>query len=93
MVSLFFIIDLILALYMWVLIIGAVLSWLIAFNVVNRSNQLVYTISDFCFRMTEPLVRRLRRVVPSINGLDLAPLALILIVIFIRSLLVEYGPL
>lgn len=87
--ALIYIIDLVLTLYLWVIIIGAILSWLVAFDVVNRHNRLIWTVSDFCHRLTEPAVARLRRIVPSINGIDLAPLALILIIIFLQRLMYE----
>ncbi|MGE3769356.1 MAG: YggT family protein [Bdellovibrionales bacterium] len=93
MVSLFLVIDLVLNLYLWAIIIGAILSWLIAFNVINAGNQLVYTINDFLHRITEPALARIRRYVPMLQGIDLSPIVLILIVVFIRSLLREYGPL
>lgn len=87
--ALLYVIDMVLALYLWVIIIGAILSWLIAFDVVNRHNRVVWTVSDFCHRLTEPAVAKLRRVVPTVNGIDLAPLALIVLIIFIRRLLLE----
>jgi YggT family protein len=93
MVSLFLVIDLILQLYIWALIISAVLSWLIAFNVINPRNQFVFTVNDFLFRITEPAVARIRKYVPAVNGIDLSPIILIILVVFIRSLLREYGPL
>lgn len=93
MVSLFLLIDTILALYEWVLIIMAVLSWLIAFNVVNPYNRFVASVNDMLIRLTEPLLRIIRRYVPRISGLDLSALVLILVIMFIRSLMREYGPL
>jgi YggT family protein len=93
MVSLFFVIDLALELYIWALIISAVLSWLIAFNVINVRNQFVYTVNDFLHRITEPALARIRRIVPAVQGIDLSAIVLILAVVFVRSLLREYGPL
>jgi YggT family protein len=93
MVSLFFVIDLALELYIWALIISAVLGWLIAFNVINIRNQFVYTVNDFLHRITEPALARIRRVVPMVQGIDLSAIVLILGLVFIRSLLREYGPL
>ncbi len=74
-------------LYTWVVIIGAVLSWLIAFSVVNRGNRLVSTVSDLCFRLTEPVLAPIRRKVPTIGGLDLSPVVLILGLLFIKYFL------
>jgi YggT family protein len=71
--------------YIWVLIIGAVLSWLVAFNIINSHNRLVQVVGDFIYRITEPLLRPIRRVLPVMGGLDLAPLALIFIIIFLQS--------
>ncbi|MEK9673203.1 MAG: YggT family protein [Rhodospirillaceae bacterium] len=72
-------------LYMWVVIIGVVLSWLVAFNVVNTSNKFVYTVGDFCYRATEPLLGRIRRLLPNLGGLDISPVLLILALIFLKE--------
>jgi len=72
-------------LYIWVLIISAILSWLVAFDVVNAHNRLVRMVGDFCFRVTEPVLRPIRNMLPMTGGLDLAPLALIVIIYFIQS--------
>ncbi|MBK20310.1 MAG: hypothetical protein CMM52_15880 [Rhodospirillaceae bacterium] len=74
-------------LYIWVVIIGAILSWLIAFNVINTSNQLVYTITDFLYRITEPALRPIRRVIPNFGGIDISPIVLILGLIFLQMVL------
>lgn len=68
----------VLGLYMWVIIIGAVLSWLVAFDVVNTRNRLVFTITDICDRLTAPVLNPIRRVVPALGGVDLSPVVLIL---------------
>jgi YggT family protein len=91
MQSLFMLIDTILGLYVWVLIASAVLSWLVAFNVVNTRNRAVYVIGDFLYRVTEPVLAPLRRVLPNLGGLDLSPIIVILIIFFIRNLMREYG--
>lgn len=74
-------------LYVWVLIISAVLSWLVAFDVVNPHNRLVRMVGDFCFRVTEPVLKYIRRILPPMGGLDIAPLALIFIIYFLQSFL------
>jgi YggT family protein len=84
---LFWLIDTILRLYIWVIIIGAILSWLVAFDVVNSRNRFVYMIGDFTHRLTEPAIRPIRRFVPDFGGIDISPLLLILLLIFIRMLL------
>lgn len=81
------IIGIVLGLYIWVLIISAVLSWLIAFDVVNNRNQFVRTLGDICFRLTEPLLRPIRKYLPVIGGLDLSPVVLILVIMFLQSFL------
>jgi YggT family protein len=74
-----------LSLYIWILIASAVLSWLVAFDVVNPHNRLVRMIGDFCHRITEPALRPIRRILPIMGGLDLSPLALIFIIYFLQS--------
>jgi YggT family protein len=90
--SLYLLIDTILALYVWVLIGSAILSWLVAFNVVNTRNRAVYVIGDFLYRITEPVLRPIRRVIPNLGGIDVSPIVLILLIFFIRNLLLEYWP-
>jgi len=73
--------------YIWVVIVSAVLSWLIAFNVVNTSNRLVYTLWDFLTRVTEPALRRIRRFMPNLGGVDISPVILILALYFCEMVL------
>jgi YggT family protein len=72
-------------LYIWVLIISAILSWLVAFDVVNPHNKLVRMVGDFSYRITEPTLRPIRRILPMMGGLDLSPLVLIFIIYFLQS--------
>lgn len=81
------VVQIALQLYTWAIIISAILSWLVAFNVVNTSNQIVYTIGDFLYRITEPALRPIRRFLPSLGGIDLSPLVLILAIFFLQSVL------
>tara|TARA_B100000242_G_C42814386_1_gene378583 strand:- start:216 stop:482 length:267 start_codon:yes stop_codon:yes gene_type:complete len=74
-------------LYIWLVIIGAILSWLVAFNVINTSNQLVYLVLDFLYRITEPALRRIKRFLPNLGGIDISPVILILGLIFIQMVL------
>jgi YggT family protein len=83
-------IAMVITLYIWVVIIGAVLSWLIVFDVVNRRNRVVYTIADSLHRLTEPALRPIRRVMPELGGLDLSPVILILGLVFLRDVVI-YG--
>ena len=84
------IVLIVLNLYTWVLIASAVLSWLIAFNVVNAYNPAVRTIGDIVFRLTEPLLKPIRSVLPSFGGIDLSPMVLILLIIFIERVIGLY---
>jgi YggT family protein len=88
--ALFLVIDLALNLYIWLLIAAAVLSWLVAFNVVNARNQVVAMVGDFLYRITEPLLRPIRSVMPDLGGIDLSPVILILIIIFLRYVIALY---
>lgn len=92
MVSLYLLIDTILGIFVWLLIASAVLSWLVAFNVVNTRNRAVYVIGDFLYRVTEPLLRPIRNLLPNMGGMDFSPMVLILLVFFVRNLLAEYWP-
>ena len=74
-------------LYVWLVIASAILSWLVAFNVVNTSNQFIYTIGDFLHRITEPALRPIRRFLPNLGGIDISPVILILVLFFAQRLL------
>jgi YggT family protein len=89
--SLLWLIDTVINLYIWCLIISAILSWLVAFNVVNTQNRIVYTIGDFLYRITEPALAPIRRFLPSFGGIDISPIVLILLLLFARRLLFEYA--
>ena len=79
-----------LQLYVWLLIAAAVLSWLIAFNVVNTRNQVVSVVGEFLYRITEPALRPIRRIMPNLGGIDVSPVILILIIFFLESVIVRY---
>lgn len=83
-------IDIVLTFYVWVVVIYVVLSWLVQFDVINSRNQFVRTLGDFLFRLTEPALRPIRRILPNLGGVDLSPMVLILLVWFIRRLMREY---
>jgi YggT family protein len=84
------IILIVLDLYVWLLIAAAILSWLIAFNVVNTRNQLVSAIAEFLYRITEPLLAPIRSFLPNLGGLDISPIILILIIMFIERVITYY---
>ena len=83
--TLFSLIDVVLNLYMWCFIIAAVLSWLVAFNVINTQNRFIYSIADGLYRLTEPLLRPIRNFLPNFGGIDFSPLVAILLLLFIKD--------
>ena len=80
-----------LQIYVWILIASAVLSWLIAFNVINTRNQFVAAVWRIVNQLTEPLLNPIRRVMPNFSGLDISPIILFLGIFFIQQLIVRYG--
>ena len=83
-------IDIVLTFYTWVVVIYVVLSWLVAFDVINTRNHFVRTLGDFLYRLTEPALRPIRRILPNLGGVDLSPMVLILLLWLIRRMLREY---
>jgi YggT family protein len=83
-------VDTVIRIYIWILIIQAVLSWLLAFGIVNRNNRFVGQVEDFLWRITEPALRPIRRLLPNLGGIDVSPIILILLLYFIRNLMFEY---
>jgi YggT family protein len=84
------IILLVLQLYIWLLIAAAVLSWLVAFNVVNTRNQVVSMVGEFLYRITEPLLRPIRNLLPNLGGIDISPVILILVILLVENVIVRY---
>ena len=76
--------------YIYVVIAAAVFSWLVAFNVVNMRNQFVGSIGEFLYRATEPVLGPIRRALPSLGGLDISPIVLILIIMFLQRVITYY---
>jgi YggT family protein len=87
--SLLSLFDTVISLYVYILVASAVLSWLVAFNVVNARNPVVAQIGEFLYRITEPALRPIRRILPNLGGIDIAPIILILGLFFIRNLVFE----
>lgn len=85
----FFLVNLI-QIYIWVVIIAAVLSWLLAFNVVNSSNRFVTTVADTLWRLTEPALRPIREFLPNLGGIDVSPVILILLLMTVQYFLAKY---
>jgi YggT family protein len=88
--ALFLVIDLALQIYVWLIIAAAILSWLVAFNVVNTRNPVVAGIGEFLYRITEPALRPIRNFLPNLGGIDISPVILILIIIFLRYVIALY---
>jgi len=72
--------------FVWAIILSALMSWLIGFNIVNINNKLIYIIADFLNRLTEPFLSPIRRILPYLGGIDLSPVILILLLIFLKDL-------
>ena len=80
-------IDTIITLYIWILIASAILSWLVAFNVVNARNPIVANLGDFLYRITEPALRPIRALLPNLGGIDISPVILILLLLFLQRII------
>mgnify|MGYP001562112735 CR=1 len=89
MESLAELIYVVLDIYKWCLIAFVIMSWLIAFNVVNTYNRFVFSVNDFLYKITEPALRPIRRIVPNLGGVDISPVILILVIWFLQRLLVR----
>jgi YggT family protein len=87
--AIFNLFNTVITIYIWLLIASVVLSWLIAFNVISTGNRFVYEIRDFLYRITEPLLRPIRNLLPNLGGIDISPVVLILALYFIRDLAFE----
>ena len=81
---------LLIRIYIWLLIAQAILSWLLAFGVINRYNRGVSVIGDFLYRITEPALRPIRALLPNFGGIDISPIILILIIMFIQRVITYY---
>ena len=80
-------VDTIITLYIWILIASAILSWLVAFNVVNARSPLVANIGEFLYRVTEPALRPIRALLPNLGGIDLSPVILIILLLFLQRMI------
>ncbi|MDH6261400.1 MULTISPECIES: YggT family protein [Bradyrhizobium] len=80
----------IISLYRYILIIAAIFSWLIAFNVVNTRNQFISAVAEFLYRITEPLLGPIRRRLPNFGGLDISPIILFFLLLLIEIYLSDY---
>ena len=87
MFALFLTIDVALNLFSWIIIASAIFSWLFAFNVVNPNNRFVGMIGESLYRITEPALRPIRRILPDLGGIDISPIVLLLLIMFLRTFL------
>ena len=90
MIAVFYLILQILKLYSYIVIANVVISWLIAFNVLNTSNRFVYSILEFTYRMTDPFLNRIRRYLPNLGSFDISPIVLLLLIWFIEMCMKLY---
>ena len=89
MKSVLILFDQAVSLYIWVLIINAIISWLVAFNILNTSNRFVYSILDVSYKLTAPPLNYIRRYLPNLGSIDISPVVLILVLLFLRNLVFE----
>ena len=89
MKSLFILLDSIISIYIWIIIINAILSWLVAFNILNTQNRFVFSVLDVTYKLTDPALNKIRRFIPTFGSIDISPVILILLLIFLRNLIFE----
>ena len=91
MTSIVILISQIIEIFIWFLIIQAILSWLITFGIINTSSNFVNLVGNFLYRVTDPFLKPIRSILPDLGGVDVSPLILIIVLIFFRNLLFEYS--
>jgi len=90
MIAIFYLVLQILKLYSYIVIVNVLLSWLIAFNVLNTQNRFVYSILDLTYRLTNPNLNKIRRFLPNLGTLDISPIILLLLIWFIEMCMKLY---
>jgi YggT family protein len=90
MIAIFYLILQILKLYSYVVIANVIVSWLIAFNILNTQNKFVYSILEFSYRLTDPILNKIRRFLPNLGSLDISPIILLLLIWFIEMCMKLY---
>ena len=90
MIAIFYLVLQILKLYSYVVIANVAVSWLVAFNVLNTSNRFVYSVLDFTYRLTEPILSKIRRFLPTLGAFDISPIILLLLIWFIEMCMKLY---
>ena len=89
MKSIFILLDSVITIYLWIIIINAILSWLVAFNVLNTQNRFVFSVLDATYKLTDPALNKIRRFIPTFGSIDISPVILILILMFLRNIIFE----
>ena len=89
MKSIFILLDSVITIYIWIIIINAILSWLVAFNVLNTQNRFVSSVLDATYKLTDPALSKIRRFIPMFGSIDISPVVLILILMFLRNIIFE----
>ena len=89
MKSIFFLLDSIITIYLWIIIINAILSWLVAFNILNTQNRFVFSVLDTTYKLTDPALNKIRRFIPTFGSIDISPVILILFLMFLRNIIFE----
>ena len=89
MKSIFLLVDSVINIYIWLIIINVILSWLVAFNVLNTQNRFVFAVLNATHQLTDPVLNKIRRFIPNLGSVDISPVVLILLLIFIRNLFFE----
>ena len=89
MKSIFVLLDSIITIYLWIIIINAILSWLVAFNILNTQNRFVFSVLDVTYKLTDPALNKIRRFIPTFGSIDISPVVLILILMFLRNIIFE----
>ena len=89
MKSIFILLDSIITIYLWIIIINALLSWLVAFNILNTQNRFVFSVLDTTYKLTDPALNKIRRFIPTFGSIDISPVILILLLMFLRNVIFE----
>ena len=89
MKSIFILLDSIITIYLWIIIVNALLSWLVAFNVLNTQNRFVFSVLDVTYKLTDPALNKIRRFIPTFGSIDISPVILILLLMFLRNIIFE----
>ena len=89
MKSIFILLDTNITIYLWVIIVNAILSWLVAFNILNTQNRFVFSVLDATYKMTDPALNKIRRFLPTFGSIDVSPIVLILLLMFLRNIIFE----